>query len=104
MSAALWPTYTKDWKRAGAEETENECDRDKKTYEKFQKIDKTFLSKHEAKQLKNLLKEFDEELNTGEELKKLRQKENEIAKRHTTPEQYETILKIDDDILERKVK
>ena len=30
--------------------------------------------------------------------------ENEIAKRHTTPEQYETILKIDDDILERKVK
>lgn len=30
--------------------------------------------------------------------------ENEIARKHTTPEQYETILKIDDDILERKVK
>lgn len=65
--------------------------RDKKTYEKFQKIDKTSLSKHEAKQLKNLLKEFDEELNTGEELKKLRQKENEIAKKFNS-----YVLKIDD--------
>ena len=65
--------------------------RDKKTYEKFQNIDKTSLSKHEAKQLKNLLKEFDEELNTGEELKKLRQKENEIAKKFNS-----YVLKIDD--------
>ena len=65
--------------------------RDKKTYEKFQKIDKNTLSKHEAKQLKNLLKEFDEELNTGEELKKLRQKENEIAKKFNS-----YVLKIDD--------
>ena len=65
--------------------------RDKKTYEKFQKIDKNSLSKHEAKQLKNLLKEFDEELNTGEELKKLRQKENEIAKKFNS-----YVLKIDD--------
>lgn len=30
--------------------------------------------------------------------------ENEIARKHTTTEQYETILKIDKDILERKVK
>ncbi len=65
--------------------------RDKKTYEKFKKIDKNSLSKHEAKQLKNLLKEFDEELNTGEELKKLRQKENEIAKKFNS-----YVLKIDD--------
>lgn len=50
-------------------------------YEKFKEIDKNTLSKHEQKQLKDLLKEFDEELNTGEELKALRQKENEIAKK-----------------------
>lgn len=55
--------------------------RDKNMYQKFKKIDKNSLNKHEQKQLKNLLKEFDEELNTGEELKKLRQKENEIAKK-----------------------
>lgn len=30
--------------------------------------------------------------------------ENEIARRHTTREQYETILRIDNEILERKVK
>lgn len=30
--------------------------------------------------------------------------ENEIARKHTTTEQYETILKTDDEILERKVK
>ena len=38
-----------------------------------------------------VLKEFDEELNTGEELKKLRQKENEIAKKFNS-----YVLKIDD--------
>ena len=64
---------------------------DRKMYEKFQNVDKNSLSKHEAKQLKDLLKEFDEELNTGEELKKLRQKENEIAKKFNS-----YVLKIDD--------
>lgn len=55
--------------------------RDRDTYNKFLEINKNDLSKHEQKQLKNLLKEFDEELNTGEELKALRKKENEIAKK-----------------------
>lgn len=50
-------------------------------YKKFKEIDKTKLPKHEQKQLKDLLKEFDEELNAGDELKALRQKENEIAKK-----------------------
>lgn len=65
--------------------------RDENMYQKFKKIDKNSLEKHEQKQLKNLLKEFDEELNTGEELKKLRQKENEIAKKFNS-----YIPKIDD--------
>ena len=47
-------------------------------YNKFLAINKDELSKHEQKQLKELLKEFDEELNTGEELKALRKKENEL--------------------------
>lgn len=50
-------------------------------YKKFLAVDKDKLSKHEQKQLKDLLKEFDEELNTGEELKALRKKENEIAQK-----------------------
>ena len=74
-----------------AQENYSKLFRDRKTYEKFKKIDKNQLSKHEAKQLKNLLKEFDEELNTGEELRKLRQKENEIAKKFNS-----YVLKIDD--------
>ena len=48
-------------------------------FNEFLKIDSEQLPKHEAKQLKDLLKEFDEELNTGEDLKALRMKENEIA-------------------------
>lgn len=65
--------------------------KDKNTYEEFLKIDKDKLNKHHKKQLKNLLKEFDEELNTGEELKALRQKENEIAQKFNS-----YIPKIDD--------
>lgn len=55
--------------------------KDEKTYQKFKNVDKKNLTEHEKKQLKNLLKEFDEELNTGEALKELRKKENEIAKK-----------------------
>ncbi|MBR1775444.1 hypothetical protein IJ750_00010 [bacterium] len=50
-------------------------------FERFSQIDADVLPKHEAKQLKDLMKEFDEELNTGEALKALRKKENEIAKK-----------------------
>lgn len=53
-------------------------------YNKFLAINKDELSKHEQKQLKELLKEFDEELNTGEELKALRKKENEIAQKYNS--------------------
>ena len=54
---------------------------DKNMYEKFMEIDSSKLPKHEAKQLKDLIREFDEELNTGEALKELRKRENEIAKK-----------------------
>ena len=57
---------------------------DKNTYEEFLKIDKDTLSFHENKQLKNLLKSFEEELETGEDLKKLREKENEIAQKYNS--------------------
>ena len=55
--------------------------KNKELYEQFLEINKDELSKHEQRQLKRMLKEFDEELNTGEALKALRKKENEIAKK-----------------------
>ena len=57
---------------------------DEKTYNKFLEIDKTKLSKHDARQLKDLIKTFDEEISTGEAKKKLRDKENEIAQKYNS--------------------
>ena len=57
---------------------------DKKTYEKFKNVDTSTLNKHEKKQLKNILKDFEEELNSGKELKALRDKENEIAQKYNS--------------------
>ncbi len=54
------------------------------TYNKFLQIDKTKLSKHDSKQLKDILKAFDDELNTGEAKKALRDKENEIAQKYNS--------------------
>ena len=45
----------------------------KKIYLKLKMIEKDNLPLHEQKQLKDLLKNFEEELNSGEELKVLRQ-------------------------------
>lgn len=63
--------------------------KDKEFYENFTKIseeisknpDKNNLTFHEKKQLKNILKDFEEEFVTGEDLKLLRDKENEIAQK-----------------------
>lgn len=55
--------------------------KDEATYKKFLEVDESKLSKREKKQLKDLKKEFDDELNTGEDIKILRQKENEIAQK-----------------------
>ena len=54
---------------------------DKNFYEKLNSVDSKSLSKHDQKQLKDLLREFDEEINSGDELKDLRDKENEIAQK-----------------------
>ena len=54
------------------------------TYKKLLEIDKTKLPKHEAKQLKDLLRQFDEELNTGEAKKALRKKEADIGQKYNT--------------------
>lgn len=57
---------------------------DEETYKKFLEIDSSKLPKHEAKQLKDILKSFDDELNTGEAKKALRDKESEIAKKYNS--------------------
>ena len=56
--------------------------RDANFFEKLKNIDKNKLPYHEAKQLKDLLKTFDEELNSGEEKKALRKKEADIAQKY----------------------
>ena len=53
-------------------------------YKNLLKIDKTKLPSHEAKQLKDLLRKFDEELNTGEAKKALRKKEADIGQKYNT--------------------
>ena len=61
--------------------------RDKTTYDKFKTL-KSFaydkLNKHEQKHLDNILKNFEDELNAGEELKNLRAKESEIAQKYNS--------------------
>ena len=96
LEKKCWDFYTNSTpenmqKYEDAQENYSNLFKNKDAYEEFKKIDKTKLTKHEQKQLKDLLKEFDEELNTGEELKKLRKKENEIAKKFNS-----YIPKIDD--------
>ena len=53
-------------------------------YKKLLDVDKTKLPPHEAKQLKDLLRLFDEELNTGEAKKALRKKEADIGQKYNT--------------------
>ena len=86
---ADWDFYTNstDENMQRAQETSdkyNEVFQNKEMYHKFLEIDKTKLPKHEAKQLKDILKAFDDELNTGEKKKALRDKENEIAKKYNS--------------------
>ncbi len=58
--------------------------KNKKLYEQFLTLDKKNLNTHDAKQLKDILRSFDEEINTGDEIKELRIKENEIAKKYNS--------------------
>lgn len=86
LEKACWNFYTDSsaenmQKYEEAQENYSKLFQNKDFYKKFLEIDKNKLNKHEQKQLKDLLKEFDEELNTGEELKALRKKENEIAQK-----------------------
>lgn len=86
LEKSCWDFYTNSTeenmqKYEKAQEDYSKVFQNEDDYKKFLEIDKDKLSKHEQKQLKDLLKEFDEELNTGEELKALRKKENEIAQK-----------------------
>lgn len=58
--------------------------RDKETFDKLREIKKEQLPKHEAKQLKDLLKTFEDELNSGEAKKALRKKEADIGQKYNT--------------------
>lgn len=58
--------------------------RDKETFEKLNNIKKEKLPEHEAKQLKDLIKAFDEELNTGDAKKALRKKEADIGQKYNS--------------------
>ena len=53
-------------------------------YKKLLDVNKTKLPPHEAKQLKDLLRLFDEELNMGEAKKALRKKEADIGQKYNT--------------------
>lgn len=57
---------------------------DRAAYETFLGVDKDKLPKHEQKQLKDLLKSFDDYLNTGDALKALEKRENEIAQKYNS--------------------
>ncbi|MDY6358397.1 MAG: M3 family metallopeptidase [Cyanobacteriota bacterium] len=57
---------------------------DKKLYDKFKNINKNDLPHHEKKQLKDILRTFEERLESGELFKFLEQKENEIAQKYNS--------------------
>ena len=57
---------------------------DKNLYNEFLKLKNKITDEHEKKQLKDIIKSFEEELNSGEDLKQLRDKENEIAKKYNS--------------------
>ena len=86
---ACWDFYTNsnEENMRRYEDTQEEYSnlfKDEDTYKRFLEIDKTKLNNHLQKQLKDILKSFDEELNTGEDMQKLRQKENEIAQKYNS--------------------
>ena len=58
--------------------------KDENTYNMLKKFDKNSLSPHEAKQLKDLLRAFEEELNSGEDKKAIRKKEADIGQKYNT--------------------
>lgn len=62
----------------------SEIYQDETSYEQFKAIDSSDFNKHDSKQIKDILKAFDDELNTGVAKKALRDKENEIAQKYNT--------------------
>jgi len=74
-----------------AQEAMSNLYKDKDLYEKLKQIKEIgFDDKHLAKQIKDLVKAFYDEIESGEELKALRDKENEIANKYNS-----YVMKID---------
>ncbi|MGN1154346.1 MAG: hypothetical protein ACI4S3_09980 [Candidatus Gastranaerophilaceae bacterium] len=68
---------------SNAEDKVHKLFMDEKLYNELLEIQKNGLNDtHLDKQLKNLIKTFDEELNAGELKKQLREKENQIAAKY----------------------
>lgn len=89
MSNAEWDFYINSTdknlkKMSKFQDNYSNLFKDENIYNKFKNINKNILNKHEQKQLKNLLKDFEEELLTGDDLKNLREKENEIAQKYNS--------------------
>lgn len=87
---AAWNFYTNSTqenlaKFTQAQEDVSDLYKDKQTYEELKKIQKIGLNeKHSDKQLRDLIKNFYEEIDSGKELKILRDKESEISQKYNS--------------------
>jgi len=100
FSAKLYPAYLKssraDWDFYINSTDENmnlsikyndeyqDLFKDENVYNELKKINPESLEKNEKRQLKNLLQNFEEIISSGEDLKKLRDKETEIAQKYNS--------------------
>ena len=106
FSETLYPVYLKyciaDWNfytnstdenmKISMKASEEFCNlyKNENIYKSFKSLEDIKLPENEKRQLNILIKNFEEEINSGEDLKVLREKENEIAKKYNSH-----ILKID---------
>ena len=67
-----------------AENNLNKLYKNKVLYKKFKKLKTDNLDEHELRQLKNIIKNFEEELKYSEDLKILRNKENKTAQKYNS--------------------
>ena len=87
---SAWDFYTNSThenmhKYADAQEEMSNLYKNKDLYEKFKQIKETGLGdKHIDKQIKDIVRAFYDEIESGEELKALRDKENEIANKYNS--------------------
>lgn len=90
LELSAWDFYTNSKeenldKYTQVQEQMSDLYKDEDLYKKLKQIQEIGLEdKHLARQLKNLVKDFYNEIESGEELKELRDKENEIAQKYNS--------------------